>query len=59
MTAVKWIVWSLDKRSGRWLQVNEGLKRDAQQYADRANAAAAKHGVPGRYVACPEGTDPS
>lgn len=55
----KWIVWSLDERSGRWLQVNEGLKKDAQQYADRANASAAKYGVTGRYVACPEGSDPA
>jgi hypothetical protein len=55
----KWVVWSQDNRSGQWLQVNEGFRRHAEEYADRSNAAAAKHGVSARYVACPEGTAPS
>ncbi len=56
---LKWIVWSHDDRTGAWLQVNEGLRQDAETYAERCNAAAVKHSIKDRYVACPEGTDPA
>ena len=58
MASRKWVIWSQDVRSGRWLAVNEGGERDMRAIAERMTLTAEKSGIDAKYVALPEGTEP-
>lgn len=60
MTAKKWDVWSLDRKTLSGLVVHEGItESEAAAGAERRNAAAARQGMPSlAFVALPQGQRP-
>ena len=55
----KWNVWNVDRARQRALVVNEGKQADAEQDAERRNAAAKKLGAESiEFVALPDGQEP-
>jgi hypothetical protein len=61
MTAKKWDVWSLDRKTLAGLVVNEGItEREATADAEHRNATAVRLKMPGTaFVALPQGRQPA